>query len=232
MEEKNGRGIFLGVVGVATLVVAIIGATFAYFSASATVNDDALTGKTAKPSSAKLEVTKVLPASGDLIPLLDGSVAGQDNRFAAALTNNCAAQGGYAGCHIYQVKITNEGTEDVYVTAILTLTADGAPDMKWAKLDQTTLTASNFTLTSYNPTTSAIAVGTDTQIFGVSSTQGTVVESDTPKYVYIVVWLRDDNTEQNGETNKTYNGEVTAGLTTSDGQDAGTITATFTSVSP
>ena len=29
MENKNGRGIFLGVVSVATLIVAIIGATFA-----------------------------------------------------------------------------------------------------------------------------------------------------------------------------------------------------------
>ena len=33
--ENNGRGIFYGVIGVATLVVAIIGATFAYFSAQA-----------------------------------------------------------------------------------------------------------------------------------------------------------------------------------------------------
>ena len=39
-EEKknNGRGIFYGVIGVATLVVAIIGATFAYFTATGTDN--------------------------------------------------------------------------------------------------------------------------------------------------------------------------------------------------
>ena len=34
MEENKSKGIFLGVVGVATLIVAIIGATFAYFVAS------------------------------------------------------------------------------------------------------------------------------------------------------------------------------------------------------
>ena len=39
MENNNGRGIFYGVIGVATLVVAIIGATFAYFSASAANNN-------------------------------------------------------------------------------------------------------------------------------------------------------------------------------------------------
>ena len=45
MEENNrkGSGVFYAVVGVATLVVAIIGATFAFFSASAT-NDSDVTG--------------------------------------------------------------------------------------------------------------------------------------------------------------------------------------------
>ena len=32
-ENRKGTGVFYAVVGVATLVVAIIGATFAYFSA-------------------------------------------------------------------------------------------------------------------------------------------------------------------------------------------------------
>ena len=34
MENNNGKGIFYGVIGVATLVVAIIGATFAYFAST------------------------------------------------------------------------------------------------------------------------------------------------------------------------------------------------------
>ena len=42
MENRKGNGIFLSVIGVATLVVAIIGATFAYFSASAVSNNDAV----------------------------------------------------------------------------------------------------------------------------------------------------------------------------------------------
>lgn len=46
MENNNGRGIFYGVIGVATLVVAIIGATFAYFSASVTKNNIVNVGST------------------------------------------------------------------------------------------------------------------------------------------------------------------------------------------
>lgn len=42
MENRRGNEIFLGVVGVATLLVAIIGATFAYFSASAQSGNEAV----------------------------------------------------------------------------------------------------------------------------------------------------------------------------------------------
>lgn len=42
MENRRGSEIFLGVVGVTTLIVAIIGATFAYFSANASSNNEAI----------------------------------------------------------------------------------------------------------------------------------------------------------------------------------------------
>ncbi len=41
MENNRGQSIFLSVVGIATLLVAIIGATFAYFSITVTGNDTA-----------------------------------------------------------------------------------------------------------------------------------------------------------------------------------------------
>ena len=43
MENKKGSGIFLGVIGVATLIVAIIGATFAFFSATTNSAESAIT---------------------------------------------------------------------------------------------------------------------------------------------------------------------------------------------
>ena len=39
-ENNNGRGLFYGVIGVATLIVAIIGATFAYFSVNASITNN------------------------------------------------------------------------------------------------------------------------------------------------------------------------------------------------
>ena len=48
-NHNNGRGIFYGVIGVATLVVAIIGATFAYFTATQS-NNTAISGNAASVS--------------------------------------------------------------------------------------------------------------------------------------------------------------------------------------
>ena len=45
-EKNNGSGIFYGVIGVATLIVALIGATFAYFTATQD-NNTAITGNAA-----------------------------------------------------------------------------------------------------------------------------------------------------------------------------------------
>ena len=45
-QKNNRRGIFYGVIGVATLVVAVVGATFAYFTATAS-NNTAISGNMA-----------------------------------------------------------------------------------------------------------------------------------------------------------------------------------------
>ena len=69
-QKNNGRGIFYGVIGVATLVVAIIGATFAYFTATAT-NSTNITGNMATVSFG-LDVRKVTKADetkGGMIPM-------------------------------------------------------------------------------------------------------------------------------------------------------------------
>ena len=41
MEESKGQAIFLSVIGVSTLLVAIVGATFAWFSITVEGNDEA-----------------------------------------------------------------------------------------------------------------------------------------------------------------------------------------------
>ncbi len=124
MEENNrkGPGVFYAVVGVATLVVAIIGATFAYFSASTGVNDGEIRGETQYIDNASLDmkVKKVVfnGATADyntLVPAFFGGTAGNltvptpadfTNTQLNSMLNNKCVNKGFTGCHVYRIDIS------------------------------------------------------------------------------------------------------------------------------
>lgn len=68
MNREDKRGIFFGVVGVLTLIVAIIGASLAYFSINARSADDAITVQAATvkivyETGTKIDIDAIIPAS-------------------------------------------------------------------------------------------------------------------------------------------------------------------------
>lgn len=130
MENNNGRGIFYGVIGVATLVVAIIGATFAFFAASTQGNNGAVATNSANVSG-KLNITEdgryVAP---DLIPASPATVVaafGQTGD-ASANTGKCRGasaanhEANYGMCSYYTFTISN--TADVATRVFLSLKTD------------------------------------------------------------------------------------------------------------
>lgn len=109
-NNNNGRGIFYGVIGVATLVVAIIGATFAYFTATVTRNN-AITNV----QSTSLDLNIINEQSNfrtDMIP-----VDAEDNgalfstfpgiSTAGANGTGCRDLVGNSICSVYQFTIEN-----------------------------------------------------------------------------------------------------------------------------
>ena len=89
MENNNkGQTIFLSVVGIATLLVAIIGATFAWFSATVTGNDDA---KSVIVNAATLGITYT---NGDEIKL-DKAVPGDSETKTFTVENTSEVATGY-----------------------------------------------------------------------------------------------------------------------------------------
>jgi len=122
MENNNGRGIFYGVIGVATLVVAIIGATFAYFSASAASNNAinvgsttltlALTGETRNFYSDLIPVatTGANLANFKAYPGLVNKVTTGDNQIKGRGSNSCSDEVGNSICSVYQFTIGNPST--------------------------------------------------------------------------------------------------------------------------
>lgn len=141
MEENNrkGPGVFYAVVGVATLVVAIIGATFAYFSASTSGNSSDIQGRTLNITDADLELTvsRVLftgaTVNTNLAPAFIGStgIANPDALTAAQLqamlTAKCEEANKYTGCHVWKVDAWNKSTTDAIQHANLWLNLNVTP---------------------------------------------------------------------------------------------------------
>jgi len=219
--ENNGKGLFYGVIGVATLIVAIIGATFAYFTATA--NGDAnLEGNIANVSGAlTVTVQRVSTgANGDLIPLddtlLSTAVTGYNN-------TSCLDIDGYTACQVYSVTITNTGTVSTdYTTTMASFTAASASNMKWARISG----ATNGTVLDAAGANSSVAASsygtTDTYpvTFDSSTTLGAAGSGSNSATFYIVVWLDDPGSPQ--PDSGTFTGVITVNSA------YGNVTATFT----
>ena len=208
--ENNGKGIFYGVIGVATLIVAIIGATFAYFTATAETEEN-ISGGTERigltvevdkvPLNATEGKTKV---SDNLIPLdatnLDTALAGTKGNGV------CIDKEGYAVCHLYKVTVTNTGAAQTTVNGKVTLNADTIGDLKARPVN-------------YNEVyTSTGTVSDELKIASLVVNEGfndTIQASGTAEY-YFVVYLENkvDTTEdgnegnQNDQQEQTYTGKV------------------------
>ena len=108
--ENNGKGagIFYGVIGVATLVITIIGATFAYFSATTNSADDAVQAGGAKITLAYDDSINAT-AKGlkeNLIPV-DPEKAGFNIGYVGAGDNKCKDDNGNNICSVYTFTVSN-----------------------------------------------------------------------------------------------------------------------------
>lgn len=130
-NNRRGSGIFLGVVAVATLVVAIIGATFAYFSITAQSNSDAV-NLTAYEFNASLSVNPLYPTGTfkGLIPIdpeaTVANVSGSNNKnLLYAINeaeNKCVDTAGYQVCQVLELSFINSGTAEMTLSGTLMTT--------------------------------------------------------------------------------------------------------------
>lgn len=103
-NNNNGRGIFYGVIGVATLVVAIIGATFAFFAASTNSATNAITA--ASSTAGNLTLTQVTTGlKTNLIPV--NETLGGFKSAVGLAANKCVDTVGNNICSVYQFTVTN-----------------------------------------------------------------------------------------------------------------------------
>lgn len=131
MEKEDKRGIFFGVIGVLTLIVAIIGASFAYFSINAQSKENALTVNAASVKIKYLEGETV--AMNNLIPS-EQNIALETYRRAIKgetyTTDSgsvpyeiCKDDKGYTVCGVYDFELQNNGEQAVDIKAFVVPTA-------------------------------------------------------------------------------------------------------------
>ena len=118
-NNNNGRGIFYGVIGVATLIVAMIGATFAYFSAEATTGPEAIAANATtitlelsnqvttgiKRNLIPVDETQTGFATGGYVGIAAGDTSGDGKNDPKQA--NCIDDDGNEFCSVYTFTIKN-----------------------------------------------------------------------------------------------------------------------------
>lgn len=101
-DKEEKRGIFLGIIGVLTLIVAIIGASFAYFSINARSQQDAVNVQAATVQ-VNYHQSKAIVAN-DLIPSERSIALDMSNK----TSDTCKDVAGRTVCSVYDFDITYE----------------------------------------------------------------------------------------------------------------------------
>ena len=203
--ENNGKGIFYGVIGVATLIVAIIGATFAYFTATA---DDTNTIQgNAASVGLNLTVEKVSDGEGGLVPQLETALSsamkGVDTT-ANAGDDSCIDANGNTVCQVYKINVQNTGTAEAKLNGTLTLASGNVKNLKWAIVSDWTT----------NPTAGG-AKGDSSLASGVK-----ISGSGSQEY-YVVIWINETAAAQDDSGSFT-------GTVSFNAADGSGVTSTFT----
>lgn len=218
-NNRKGPGIFYAVVGVATLVVAIIGATFAYFSAQATAGGEDITGSTNNnlANALSVNVTRVNKAvtAANSIDLVPANIDGTTETVNNAVKANCEANG-YTGCHLY--KIEAQSTQSVANASILlsSLTVESKAKTNWAYAIYTGTETS---------ATNVVKTGSLDVTVPVDMHGNAALTANTPVTYYLIVYLKNVDSVQNAgdasDETGTYTGTVTMNAA------GGKVSATF-----
>lgn len=195
--EENNKLMFLSLVGVLTLIVAIAGTTYAYFSVTAT-NNNVITGSSAYDEGAlSVVVTQESDGTGKLVPQLDAAI--QSAVTGATGKGSCIDANGNTICKVYSITITNNSNVALKVTGKLELTANSMTNLKWTKGTSDT---GGFPTSSSGP-----FYPVSTTSLSDDSLTASTDNSGKSKTYYVVIWISEINSSQTDKND--FSGVVT-----------------------
>lgn len=221
MDRDSGKGILFGVLGVMTLIIAILGASLAYFTATARSRDDAVVVQSATVAITYtqgqiLQATNLYPASQDVA-----------ERAYAKTQDKCIDDNGLQVCSVYAFETKNGGSVIQSITgSILTTTrctpAEGedscTPPAEFDNLSYMVYETTGGTPNKINSTLTKLGkYGSTSDLFNNGTTNEISINSGETKKFEILVWLNelspnveldDGSGNQDHEQGLTYTGTV------------------------
>lgn len=250
MENRKGNGIFLGIVSVATLIVAIIGATFAFFSAT-TQSDPNAVNLQAYEYSLSMSVNPVWEFASGIIPMdPDGAVLGEDNQQIEGPNNtnllyaintpdvHCVDNvNNLQVCALYEVTINNTAANPVELAGHIKTTANnpgsaegatGFENLTYQEIASGTPAAGNLVFGDKTVTLAKeVATGEgNVGIVDIGSIQVPGGSAETPgtATTYVLIYLNDTGLDQSLEMGSSYEGQF---IYSSEGEGGSTLTGAF-----
>ena len=131
-ERRNSQGIFYAVIGVATLVVTIVGATFAYFSATANSANNAITTGSTN-ISLTFEEANPNGLKSNLVPMNEALWTNANiSTYVGIGADMCIDAKGNSICSVYQFTVTNPTSAAQTIFPTLTAASNGFVNLKYA----------------------------------------------------------------------------------------------------
>jgi len=201
MERENGKGILFGVLGIMTLIIAILGASLAYFTATDRSGDDAVSVQAATVTITYVQ-GQIIKAE-NLIPATQ-TVA--ETAYAKTGDSQCLDSNDKQVCAVFKFEAKNSGADNLEILGnILTTTQtstnngeDGLQTREFDNLSYIVYDASTGTPVKINSTKTTFAkAGSSTELFnnGAGSSVVEVLSGTSNKYE-ILIWLNELATEE------------------------------------
>lgn len=226
MDNNKSRGIFLGVLSVATLIVSIIGATFAYFVASANGKENAVQAGAANVAGT-LTLTETVDYRQNMIPVTETLMKTSYKRTEAATgtgTGRCegySAAGGntvYNLCSIYQFTVSNSASIAQTIYASLTANTNTFANLKYCIFEGEAGTTDTEKVACRNMPAKGT---TDSNVFSE------LIPATTGTHTYtLVMYINETSEDQTtADSGKTFTGTIS--ITSGDGSNymTGALTA-------
>ena len=227
--DKKSKNIFYGVIMVATLIIAIVGATLAYFSYRTSSSDEAIKAHSATLNIVYKDGEQVTAQADELIPasfevvkaIYESHVVGG----GSASSNKCVDDNNKQVCSVYRFSVTSDYDRDVYALlktelnemTYLVYAVRDVSNNTWLKLDKNDYyiplakcEGNCYTVNGEEKTYSTNPKATNS-IFGYNndaSLKKQVVNSNE-RVFDLVLFIKENNKDQNVDQAKKYLGTIT-----------------------